>query len=201
MAAKKPSPKQQPARVYKLKVALSGPKPPIWRGIQVPDCTLDLLDGLLQAAMGWEGCHLSQFELGKRVLGDPESLEDDSGKVEDWSAVSLASLMPAAGKTAKLVYTYDFGDDWRHEVVLEGSAAPVEGVDYPVCTGGARACPPEDVGGEPGYEELLEVLAGPKNKRYKEMIEWLEEPFDPEAFSIDEASLRLRKWWRAMTGR
>lgn len=201
MASKKPAPKTVPVRHYDVTITLQGPEPPIWRSLRVPECTFERLDGLIQAAMGWQGCHLSQFEAKGKVLGDPEALDDGFGgpKVKDWSTVTLADLKPTKGKRAVLVYTYDFGDDWRHEVVVAEAAE--EGVDHPVCTGGARACPPEDVGGEPGYEELLEVLAGPKNKRREEMLEWLEAPFDPEAFSIEEANQRLRKRWKGMAGR
>jgi hypothetical protein len=36
-------------------------EPPIWRRIQVPDCTLGDLHVILQVVMGWEDYHLHQF--------------------------------------------------------------------------------------------------------------------------------------------
>jgi hypothetical protein len=78
---------------------------------------------------------------------------------------------------------------------------PEPGVQYPRCIDGARACPPEDCGGVGGYEELLAILARPKGKRYREMMEWLGGPFDSEAFDVwkTDAALRSprRNWeWR-----
>jgi hypothetical protein len=51
-------------------------------------------------------------------------------------------------------YEYDFGDGWEHVVRVE-RLLPVEADRvYPVCIGGARACPPEDCGGPWAYLAL-----------------------------------------------
>ncbi|MEV0900367.1 plasmid pRiA4b ORF-3 family protein [Actinoplanes sp. NPDC049802] len=71
-------------------------------------------------------------------------------------------------------YEYDSGDSWTHEVLLE-KLLPVEQTgQYPACTDGARACPPEDCGGTTGYQELLDALAGPRHPDHHELRRWLD---------------------------
>lgn len=103
----------------------------------------------------------------------------------------MGELLPKGGK--KLIYTYDMGDDWHHEVKVEKVAAPVGGAKYPRCTGGARACPPEDCGGLPGYMNLLEALADPKNEQHEELSEWVGGDFDPEHFDLKATDREVGK--------
>lgn len=56
----------------------------------------------------------------------------------------------------KLLYVYDFGDDWVHEIVLEDILTVI--YPHPVCTAGKGCCPPENCGGPMGYEMLKETL-------------------------------------------
>ena len=62
------------------------------------------------------------------------------------------------------------------------------GVHYPLCLTGKRACPPEDCGGPWGYEHLLEVLRDPQHEEHDELIEWVGDPLDPEAFDLDKVN-------------
>lgn len=85
-------------------------------------------------------------------------------------------------------YEYDFGDRWRHELLLEGILLKEKGVKYPRCIAGERACPPEDCGSVPGYYRMLEALANPDDEEHEEMGAWLKHhaknyyPYDPAAF-------------------
>jgi hypothetical protein len=92
----------------------------------------------------------------------------------------------------RFTYEYDFGDLWEHELLVENILPPQEGVRYPVCLMGARACPPEDVGGIPGYETLLEAIHNPNHLQHEEYLEWIGDSFDPEAFDADEVNRKLR---------
>ncbi len=65
-------------------------------------------------------------------------------------------------------------------------------IKYPRCIDGARACPPEDIGGIYGYPEFLEAISDPRNEKYEEMLEWAGE-FDPERFDKDEATRLMQK--------
>ena len=95
----------------------------------------------------------------------------------------------------RLVYRYDFGDGWEHDVVVERVLAAQPGVRYPRCAGGARRCPPEDCGGSWGYAHLREVLADPAHDEHADMLEWLDleaaSQFDPAAFDVNEVNASL----------
>ncbi len=109
----------------------------------------------------------------------------------DERTVHLRDLGLASG--AHFEYAYDFGDNWQHVLEFEDEVSPAAGAVYPVCVGGECSAPPEDVGGVSGYEELLEALADPGHEEHEAMKEWLGRPFDPTAFSVADANLRLRK--------
>lgn len=103
----------------------------------------------------------------------------------------LFRIAPSAG--AKLLYEYDFGDGWQHDIVVEAILQPAEGVRYPVCVAGKRACPPEDCGGPYGYVELLEALGDPEHPEHEDKLDWIGEGFDPEAFDLEEINALLRR--------
>ena len=109
--------------------------------------------------------------------------------------MTLSQLLTRAGE--KIGYTYDFGDGWEHDIVLEKVLPPDTEVADPVCTAGKGACPPEDCGGVWGYEDLKDTLADPDAEDHKNMLEWLgldsADDFDPKAFSIAEVNRRLRR--------
>ncbi len=138
--------------------------------------------------MGWENYHLYDFEVGGERYTDPRGMDDLD--MEDASRARLGRV--AAREKAKLRYTYDFGDNWQHEVLVEKVLPPEEGKEYPACIAGKRACPPEDVGGPWGYMEFAEAIKDPEHEQHQELIEWRGE-FDPEAFSVEEVNEELRR--------
>lgn len=179
--------------VYQFKIVLKGTKPPIWRRIQVPSTySFAKLHDAIQSAVGWYGGHLHEFRIRRPstgrevVIGLPD--EDFFSDVEilDERRQKIADYFSSTNQ--KALYIYDFGDDWRHAVVLE-KILPSEGkVVYPVCLAGRRACPPEDCGGVWGYEELLAALVDPKHPRHRELKEWVGGEFDPEDFHPQEVT-------------
>jgi hypothetical protein len=175
-------------RIYQLKITLSDVKPAIWRRVLVPcDLTLAQLHKVLQVAMGWEDYHLHEFHIGGVTIGAPDP---DAPRTQiNEKKVRLFDVLGKVG--VKGVYTYDFGDGWEHNVVVEKILSPEPGVAYPVCVTGKRRGPPEDSGGPFGYENLLEVLGDPKHEEHKTMREWIGGDFDPEAFSVDDVNRRL----------
>jgi Plasmid pRiA4b ORF-3-like protein len=179
--------------VHQFKITLLDIRPPIWRRIQVPDGTLDALHAHIQSAMGWTNSHLHQFEIDRRRYGDPELLDDGWGDDDfvDSTKIRLSALLEKKQKSFRFFYEYDFGDGWRHEVVYEGAQPAEAGVRYPRCTEGARACPPEDVGGPWGYGDFVEAIGNPKHKRHRELREWFSGRFDPETFDPTAATKQM----------
>ncbi len=93
----------------------------------------------------------------------------------------------------KFIYTYDFGDTWEHQILVEKILPIDEKTQYPVCLAGKRSGPPEDCGGPWGYMELLDVLNDPNDPEYEDRVEWIGEDFDSELFDVDKINLRLKK--------
>jgi Plasmid pRiA4b ORF-3-like protein len=182
--------------LYQLKVTLQEIQPPIWRRILVwEDATLAQLHHILLIVMGWEDCHLHQFEIGRRIYSVPDP-DDDlyERKVIDENQVRLREVVPRVG--TQFEYLYDFGDSWRHELLLEAIVLPDLGAEYPRCLAGERRTPPEDVGGSPGYEDYLEAMADPEHKEHENVLRW-RGPFDPEAFSLTAVNQQLQKKFRS----
>src|SRR5258708_1799653 len=194
MPTKKTSP---PHEIYQLKVTLLGASPPIWRRLLVPaDVTLAYLHNVLQVAMGWEDCHLHEFSIGKRRFGTPDPDDRLMGITSASSerTVTLSSVLGRVG--AKATYTYDFGDSWEHGIVLEKRLPRDPSLTYPLCTGGQRACPPEDCGGIGGFYNLLDIIGDPNHEEHEEMLEWVDDDYDPEAFSLDDVNRTLARFHR-----
>jgi hypothetical protein len=182
-------------RLYQFKIILKDIQPPIWRRIQVKDCSLDKLHEHIQTAMGWTNSHLHQFKIDSVVYGDPDLL-CEGWQDESWPVNSLetkvSAIIPEEEERIRFDYEYDFGDEWEHEVLFERCLHTEKGGRYPVCVEGERACPPEDVGGTYGYQEYLEAMADPEHEEHESFMEW-RGPFDPEAFDADATTRRMRR--------
>jgi hypothetical protein len=163
---------------YQLKVTLRHSRPPIWRRLVVSgDILLSELHHVLQVSMGWFDGHLHDFRNQRNRYGDSKFLE----AVIDESETSLRQVAPRKG--SRLIYTYDFGDNWEHDILVEEiDQSTVSAV--PRCLGGRNACPPEDCGGVFGYLHLLESLADPNHSNHHEARDWVEEDFDPKRFDV-----------------
>ncbi|MGE5287345.1 MAG: plasmid pRiA4b ORF-3 family protein [Micromonosporaceae bacterium] len=183
--------------VYQLKITLRGvSKPPVWRRVLVPaDVTLRDLHEVIQQAMGWNDYHMHVFSTGRQEYGSPDP---ELGHASD-GKVLLSQVLTGPGD--RLRYTYDFGDDWEHDIVLEETRTAVPGETYRSCVAGKGACPPEDCGGAWGYAGLKEVLADPSHEDHQDMLEWLGldagEDFDPKEFSVAGVNARLRPLTKA----
>ena len=131
--------------VVSLKVTLRGTRPPVWRRLLIPGTmTLAELHQAIQAAMGWQDCHLHAFDIAGRQYGDRHAVVD----VADENRLTLNSLVKSG--VARFAYTYDFGDNWEHTIVIESRAPPLEPASYPTCVAGKRHCPPEEIAAAPG---------------------------------------------------
>ncbi len=190
----KPKAKADPNTVYQFKITLMDSQPPIWRRIQVEDCTLDKLHEHIQTAMGWTNSHLHRFEIGEQGYADPMLMEEDMEEFGyiDSTQTKLSEVIPKNKKRLRIFYEYDFGDGWEHEILFEGRLQKESGKRYPMCVDGARACPPEDVGGISGFYEFLAALADPKHEEHDNYMEWGGD-FDPKTFDAQQATKAMKK--------
>ena len=177
------------AVLLELKLTLVDIKPPIWRRLLVPnDISLKRLHQIIQAVVDWRDYHLHEFVIAEERYGRPAPRE--VVPVHDEALVRLNTLPLAEGTS--FTYVYDFGDHWEIEVKVEGVVPGDPGGTYPFVLDGARAFPPEDSGGVPGYETLLEVLSDPTDPEHEEYRTWVGENFDPERFDLRATNERLR---------
>src|SRR4051812_24393737 len=155
--------------IFQFKITLLGSKPPIWRRIQVKDCTLDKLHEHIQTAMGWTNSHLHHFRVDESLYSDPMLMAETYEEIDyaDSTTTKLRDILPGGGQRFRFEYEYDFGDGWQHEVLFEGCVRADPGKRYPLCLEGDRACPPEDVGGVWGYADFLEAIADPEDERHE----------------------------------
>lgn len=178
-----------PRQIFQLRISLAGVRPPVWRRVLVPGgYTLDRLHRVVQYAMGWQNCHLHSFEIDGVQYGVPDPVGDLLFR--DELDVRLDAV---SGKGSRFRYTYDFGDWWEHDLVVEDVLTADPEGRYPTCLDGDRACPPEDVGGPAGYRLLLDALADPLHPEHDVLHGWLGRPFDPAAFDPGRVGTLLRR--------
>jgi hypothetical protein len=176
-------------RVFQLRVTLDDVTPPIWRRVLVPaGYTLDRVHRVIQVSMGWQDCHLHSFEVDGEQYGVPDP--DGDLLLLDEMDYRLDDVARAG---TRLRYTYDFGDWWEHEVLVEEVTAAEPQERYPICLAGEHACPPEDVGGPEGYAEFLAAIADPAHPRHLAMWDWAGRPFDSSEFDANRVTTLLRR--------
>jgi len=129
--------------IFQLKISLLGISPMIWRRVLVSSSTaLRELHGILQVVMEWDGIRLFQFDIRAVDYGP-------------WELHAANPDIPLSDfgfrRNDRFSYIYDMGDYWKHEIRVEAVFDADPKKSYPVCTGGAGACPPEDCGGPEDY--------------------------------------------------
>ena len=177
--------------VVRLKITLCNTEPAVWRRVEVPSAeTLKDLHTVVQAAMGWDNYHPNQFQVGRQTINGPGF--DDigfSGQLNiSAGGVGLGELIDTRVK--RIGYLYDMGDSWEHELRIEKLLPAEPETHYPRFVDGAGACPPEDVGGLPGFCNFLEAMEDPKHPDRKELISWCGGRFDPN--DLDQTSIKKR---------
>lgn len=200
------TPEVESPGIFQLCVTLLETEPAIWRRIQIEDCTLEQLHAHIQTAMGWTNSHLYQFWVDGRRFGDAEFLNegfadpDDEDAVIDSAKTMLSEIVAKKRKKFAFGYEYDFGDGWQHEIMFEGMVPAVQGATYPCCIAGERACPPEDCGGTPGFENFLAAMSDKKHPDHRDLKDWYGGKFDAEKFDHAAATKEMKKGlfdWRS----
>lgn len=189
----KPATNTTPQQMLQLRITLLNVKPSVWRRVMVSaNLTFLQLHKVIQAAMGWEDCHLHEFEVGRERIGI-SSKEDSFLGDEPALPESKHRLGDMLANHKKFRYWYDFGDNWWHEITIEKrldanpDESPVRLID------GENACPPEDCGGPWGYAELCATLSDPEHPEHERMLEWVSDEFDPKAFDLAASAKRVSR--------
>lgn len=183
-----------------IRVTLADIEPAIWRRLVVPwSFHLGQLHHVIQAAFGWWNYHLHEFRIGGLSYGDPEQVGEPEFATDarsfDETAVRLLDFRPV--EDVGFRYIYDFGDNWEHIVEFERLLALDPAPRAAACIDGARARPPEDVGGVPGYGRFLEILADPHHPEHHETKRWAGGHFDPAWFDREMTDKDVRNAFRA----
>ena len=103
---------------YICKIVIEDTHPPVWRRVMVPDrITFEELHAIIQVLFGWENEHLHDFEIpsDRIIIGN----EDDLWRADYDERKTLVDSFFRNYKWIR--YTYDFGDDWRHKINIEGT--------------------------------------------------------------------------------
>lgn len=179
--------------VYTCRIELAEIAPNIWREFQFhPGLTFHQLHKVIQVVMGWENCHLYEFQVNEKVIGLPDPTFKDAEDREVLNARREVVQKHVDKENSVFTYVYDFGDNWRHTVTLikidSSTSDPA-----PLCLDGARSCPQEDVGGAGGHQHLLEILLTPNHPERDQLMDWIREGYDPEHFSCEEVNLELQR--------
>ncbi len=168
---------------YTIKVFLYEVEPLMWRRFTIPSgASFADLHQVIQTAMGWNDEQSHQFRHGKGK--SLTSVISNNGKEQvapgdtflDEKEVKLSDFVGRRRLPLRLLYRYDFFDDWTHELVIEEKNEDDE--KSAEMLGGERACPPEDCGGAFGYRECMGGFD-----------EWMDDDYDPEAFDLGEVKL------------
>jgi hypothetical protein len=181
-------------RAFDLKVTLDlGDCNDAVRKLRVSaNITFRQLHLVLQKAFCWNDAHLHSFGLfnllrwgAKFTKPDVELVEDEEDvecnpEAKLSANIKLSDYLP---EYERILYRYDYGDDWRHYIEL------VEVIDdcpdeLPMLLSGKGDAPPEDVGGTSGFEKFTRVIGDRLNKEHEFLKDWARgqwwEPFDFE---------------------
>jgi len=182
--------------LFQLHIVLMGFEPYIWRMVQVkPEMPLAFFHRLIQKVMGWQDLHLHHFIKGDTFYAP--KMDEDGGwgrmKQEDYKDLTIKDILTKQHE--RIIYEYDFGDGWQHEIWLE-KIIPAGKKEHPVCLKGSMKCPPEDCGGVWGYMDMLEELNNLNSDERKLYLEdrFMDEDFDPDYFDKDEVNQQLKEW-------
>lgn len=179
--------------VYQIDISLVGAQPAIWRRLLIaPGTTLQDLHRIIQIAMGWRWSHLHLFQaLDGTLLGDPEEDFDGMMNFVDEARVPVASVLMHEGQALK--YEYDFGDSWEHKITLGKIFRSEPAEPLPRCIKAVGQCPPEDVGGLPGFYDFLEAMEDAAHPEHLAVREWWGEWSEPEFVDVEQINQDLLK--------
>ena len=181
-------------KYYLLKIELLGVDTALWRRFRVPhNITLDRLHDVIQIVMGWESCHLYEFNIHQSIYA--ESCDEAPVKRYEASQYRLNEVINKKGQS--FAYRYDMDCNWLHLLTLEDDHYKEREYDFVAdsyCFDGTGACPPEDIGGSDSFVELCEAVKDPNHLEYDTYIDWVEANFDSDYYDINQVNVDLEKF-------
>ncbi len=159
---------------------------------------LDRLHLTLQAAFGWTNSHLFKFHAGEALWGIPNPVDHFGSQPIDARKARLSDIVQETGANT-IHYLYDFGDSWDHVIKLEKWFDKTMTEGLPLLLDAAGRCPPEDVGGAPGYADYLDAISDPTHPEHENMRRWGPEGFDPTVIdrkALEAAVNALSEIWK-----
>jgi hypothetical protein len=168
-----------------------------WRRIMTPaDITFRQLHEILQAVFDWKSQHIYDFKvfdqtdkLVLRVISENEEVYESSADYRILYDTEV-SFTDFAQKDFRIIYCYDYGDNWEHEITYQGTVYDYN-KNYPVCLMGEGNPPPEDIGGISGYGKFLDIMADPGNERYRNVHQWAQSQWYND-FDMDLTNRKLK---------
>lgn len=160
------------------------------------DINFEQLHEMIQIAFDWKSSHLYDFNIfnkeGKCILNVISEFEEVDESRQNCPVIldSEAGISEYVNQKYKIDYRYDYGDNWEHEIAIQDIVADYD-KNYPICIRGEGNAPPEDVGGIPGYEEYLEIMANPNHVEHKNMKQWIDSQWYND-FDIELVNRRLK---------
>jgi len=178
-----------PLQQLLIRTELRHVSPVVWRDMLIPsDWPLSRVHLALQAAIGWMGGHLYAFRKGQQSFMEPDP--EFPNHSLDVRRVAIGQLF--ADPEEAVMYEYDFGDGWEHQLTLLESSPLSKHKGLCTVASGYMACPPEDVGGPVGYANFTEAMLNVNHPSHEQCRNWYgDRPFDPVYFSVEHANQRL----------
>ena len=168
---------------FTLKVFLYEIEPQIWRRFSVPaDVTFTQLHQIIQKAMGWLDLQEHEFLHGKgkkldQIIGDTSNSHTAASFFQDEKGITLKDFVGRKKTPLRILYRYDFTEEWIHEIVIESKDANTSG--QACMLAGENACPIEDSGGPWEHKACLEGES-----------QWMEDDYDPTRFDPKDVTFK-----------
>lgn len=209
---------------YQFLVTLNYVKPKVWRRFLVPTTfDFFEFHSVIQTTVGWTNSHLFNFLIDDstnnktiELVADEDSVEENFAMVQHYMKnppekgsfdekmyqrliriqLLLASDVPLSQYVVEFPefnYMYDFGDGWEHEIVMEKVVEDYNH-NYPQVLEGKGTCPPEDVGGPPGYDEFKRVIKDKEDPEHDYMKAWGKEQ-GYKKFNLAKVNATLMDEW------
>jgi hypothetical protein len=187
---------------YLLRIELRDLKPAIYREVLVdPGITLRKLHAVIQAAMGWENTHMHAFaqpggsqrfwRVPRNRMYEPRNPDDWSEPANDDVRYKVDALLRAPKD--KLLYMYDFGDNWEHVTILKSIGETDSPLPHLVKA--QNGCPPEDCGGPPGAAQWAGAWHDPKHPEHETALQIYGNQ-EPGTLDFDQLQKAVRKLQR-----